>query len=182
MINCPTRRKKTKTGSYATGAEILEDLAANGSDIAAKVLDWRQIAKLKSTYTDALIEEINPKTGRIHTSYSMTGASTGRLSSNDPNLQNIPIRTDEGRKIRTAFIAEQDNALVSIDYSQIELRLLAEIANIDSLKQAFRDGVDIHAQTASEVFNISVENMDPMIRRNAKAINFGIIYGFRALA
>ncbi|MEC7443321.1 MAG: DNA polymerase, partial [Pseudomonadota bacterium] len=169
--------KKTKTGSYATGAEILEDLAANGSDIAAKVLDWRQIAKLKSTYTDALIEEINPKTGRIHTSYSMTGASTGRLSSNDPNLQNIPIRTDEGRKIRTAFIAEQDNVLVSIDYSQIELRLLAEIANIDSLKQAFRDGVDIHAQTASEVFNISVENMDPMIRRNAKAINFGIIYG-----
>ena len=169
--------KKTKTGSYATGAEILEDLAANGSDIAAKVLDWRQIAKLKSTYTDALIEEINPKTGRIHTSYSMTGASTGRLSSNDPNLQNIPIRTDEGRKIRTAFIAEEDHALVSIDYSQIELRLLAEIANIDSLKQAFRDGVDIHAQTASEVFNISVENMDPMIRRNAKAINFGIIYG-----
>ncbi len=169
--------KKTKTGSYATGAEILEDLAANGSDIAAKVLDWRQIAKLKSTYTDALIGEINPKTGRIHTSYSMTGASTGRLSSNDPNLQNIPIRTDEGRKIRTAFIAEPNNILVSIDYSQIELRLLAEIANIDSLKEAFRDGIDIHAQTASEVFNISLENMDPMVRRNAKAINFGIIYG-----
>ena len=168
--------KKQKQVHMQQG-QILEDLAANGSDIAAKVLDWRQIAKLKSTYTDALIEEINPKTGRIHTSYSMTGASTGRLSSNDPNLQNIPIRTDEGRKIRTAFIAEQDNALVSIDYSQIELRLLAEIANIDSLKQAFRDGVDIHAQTASEVFNISVENMDPMIRRNAKAINFGIIYG-----
>ncbi|MBH67088.1 MAG: DNA polymerase I [Rhodospirillaceae bacterium] len=169
--------KKTKTGSYATGAEILEDLAANGIELASRVLDWRQVAKLKSTYTDALIEEINPATGRIHTSYSMVGASTGRLSSNNPNLQNIPIRTDEGRKIRTAFTSEENTILMSIDYSQIELRLLAEIASIDSLKEAFKNGIDVHAQTASEVFNLPVENMDPMVRRNAKAINFGIIYG-----
>ena len=143
--------KKTKTGSYATGAEILEDLAANGSDIAAKVLDWRQVAKLKSTYTDALIEEINPKTGRIHTSYSMTGASTGRLSSNDPNLQNIPIRTEKGKKIRDAFIADNKNKLVSFDYSQIELRLAAEISKDKNFMQAFLDGVDIHASTAIEI-------------------------------
>jgi DNA polymerase-1 len=169
--------KKTKTGAYGTGADILEDLAANGHDLPARVLDWRQMAKLKSTYTDALVEEINPATGRIHTSYSMTGANTGRLSSNDPNLQNIPVRTEEGRKIRTAFIAEPGHTLLSVDYSQIELRLVAHIAGIDSLKQAFRDGIDIHAQTASEVFNVPIEGMDPMVRRNAKAINFGIIYG-----
>ena len=145
--------------------------------MAEKIIEWRQISKLKSTYTDALIQEINPLTGRIHTSYSMTGANTGRLSSNSPNLQNIPIRTEDGRRIRTAFIAESGNTFVSIDYSQIELRLLADIANIESLRKAFHDGIDIHAQTASEVFDVPIENIDPMVRRNAKAINFGIIYG-----
>ena len=145
--------------------------------MAEKIIEWRQISKLKSTYTDALIQEINPLTGRIHTSYSMTGANTGRLSSNSPNLQNIPIRTEDGRRIRTAFIAESGNTLVSIDYSQIELRLLADIANIESLKKAFHDGIDIHAQTASEVFGVPIENIDPIVRRKAKAINFGIIYG-----
>ena len=172
--------KKGKTGAYATGADILEELAANGHELPARVLDWRQLAKLKSTYTDALVEAINPDTGRIHTSYSMTGASTGRLSSNDPNLQNIPIRSDEGRKIRTAFIAEPGHKLLAVDYSQIELRLLADIADIESLKQAFRDGIDIHAQTASEVFSVPLKDMDPITRRNAKAINFGIIYGISA--
>ncbi|MBT5914647.1 MAG: DNA polymerase I [Rhodospirillaceae bacterium] len=169
--------KKNKTGAYGTGVEVLEELAANGSELALKIIEWRQISKLKSTYTDALIQEINPATGRIHTSYSMTGANTGRLSSNSPNLQNIPIRTDEGRKIRTAFIAESGNTLLSIDYSQIELRLLADIANIQSLKDAFHEGIDIHAQTASEVFNVPLQEIDSMVRRNAKAINFGIIYG-----
>ena len=169
--------KKNKTGAYGTGVEVLEELAANGSELAVKIIEWRQISKLKSTYTDALIQEINPATGRIHTSYSMTGANTGRLSSNSPNLQNIPIRTDEGRKIRTAFIAESGNTLLSIDYSQIELRLLADIANIQSLKDAFHEGIDIHAQTASEVFNVPLQEIDSMVRRNAKAINFGIIYG-----
>ena len=169
--------KKNKTGAYGTGIEVLEELAANGSELAVKIIEWRQISKLKSTYTDALIQQINPATGRIHTSYSMTGANTGRLSSNSPNLQNIPIRTEEGRKIRTAFIAESGNTLLSIDYSQIELRLLAEIANIQSLKDAFHAGIDIHAQTASEVFNVPLQEIDPMVRRNAKAINFGIIYG-----
>ncbi|MEP3116401.1 DNA polymerase I [Nisaea sp.] len=172
--------KKGKTGAYATGADILEDLAAQGHDLPARVLDWRQLAKLKSTYTDALVEAINPETGRIHTSYSMTGASTGRLSSNDPNLQNIPIRSEEGRKIRTAFIAEPGHKLLAVDYSQIELRLVADIAGIESLKQAFRDGIDIHAQTASEVFDVPLKDMDPTTRRNAKAINFGIIYGISA--
>jgi DNA polymerase I len=172
--------KKGKTGAYATGADILDDLAAQGHDLPARVLDWRQLAKLKSTYTDALVEAINPETGRIHTSYSMTGASTGRLSSNDPNLQNIPIRSEEGRKIRTAFVAEPGHKLLAVDYSQIELRLVADIADIESLKQAFRDGIDIHAQTASEVFGVPLKDMDPTTRRNAKAINFGIIYGISA--
>ena len=169
--------KKNKSGAYGTGVEVLEELAANGSNLAEKIIEWRQISKLKSTYTDALIQEINPLSGRIHTSYSMTGANTGRLSSNSPNLKNIPIRTEEGRRIRTAFVAESGNTFISIDYSQIELRLLADIANIESLKKAFHDGIDIHAQTASEVFDVSLENIDPMVRRNAKAINFGIIYG-----
>ena len=169
--------RKTRTGAYATDATVLEDLAAEGNELPARVLDWRQLAKLKSTYTDALVDEINGETGRIHTSYSMTGASTGRLSSNDPNLQNIPIRTDEGRKIRTAFIAEPGHVLLSVDYSQIELRLLAHIAGIDSLREAFLDGIDIHAQTASRVFGVPLQGMDPMVRRKAKAINFGIIYG-----
>ena len=169
--------KKGKTGAYATGADILEDLAAEGHDLPARVLDWRQLSKLKSTYTDSLQEHINPETGRVHTSYSIAGANTGRLASTDPNLQNIPVRTEEGRRIREAFVAEPGNVLVSLDYSQIELRILAHIANIDSLKEAFREGVDIHALTASEMFGVPVEGMDPMIRRQAKAINFGVIYG-----
>ncbi|MEC7572818.1 MAG: DNA polymerase I, partial [Pseudomonadota bacterium] len=169
--------KKGKTGAYATGAEVLEELAAQGHDLPARVLDWRQLSKLKSTYTDALVEDINPETGRIHTSYSMAGASTGRLSSNDPNLQNIPIRTEEGRKIRTAFVAPAGHVLLSVDYSQIELRLVADIAGLASMCAAFRDGVDIHAQTASEVFGLPLADMDGETRRKAKAINFGIIYG-----
>ena len=169
--------KKTKTGAYATGADVLESLAANGHNLPERVLDWRQMAKLRSTYTDSLVENINPKTGRIHTSYSMTGANTGRLSSNDPNLQNIPIRTEEGRKIRTAFVPKNAHTFLSVDYSQIELRIVAHMADIDSLKSAFHEGIDIHSQTASEVFNIPLNKMTSTIRRSAKAINFGIIYG-----
>tara|TARA_R110001592_G_scaffold64194_3_gene197420 strand:- start:91 stop:2868 length:2778 start_codon:yes stop_codon:yes gene_type:complete len=172
--------KKTKTGAYATGAEVLDDLAAQGHELPQRVLDWRQLAKLKSTYTDTLVGEINPKTGRVHTNYAQAVAATGRLSSNDPNLQNIPIRSEEGRKIRTAFVADKGFTLMSADYSQIELRLLAHVADIDSLKQAFHAGIDIHALTASQVFGIPVEGMDPMVRRRAKAINFGIIYGISA--
>ncbi len=172
--------KKTKTGAYATGAEVLEELAAQGHELPQKVLDWRQLAKLKSTYTDTLVGQINPKTGRVHTNYAQAVAATGRLSSSDPNLQNIPIRSEEGRKIRTAFVADKGYTLMSADYSQIELRLLAHVAGIDVLKQAFHDGIDIHALTASQVFGIPVEGMDPMVRRRAKAINFGIIYGISA--
>ncbi len=172
-----SRPQKTKTGAYATGADVLEDLAALGYRLPQLVLDWRQLSKLKSTYTDALIEQINPRTGRVHTSFSMAVASTGRLSSTDPNLQNIPIRTEEGRKIRKAFIAAPGCELLSFDYSQIELRLVAHVADIDALKQAFRDGIDIHALTASQVFNVPVEGMDKSLRNRAKAINFGIIYG-----
>jgi len=172
--------KKGKTGAYGTGADVLEDLAALGHELPARVLDWRQLAKLKSTYADALVDDIDPETGRIHTAYGMAIASTGRLSSTDPNLQNIPVRTEEGRKIRAAFIPEQGCKLVSLDYSQIELRLLAHVAGIDKLKQAFREGHDIHAMTASEVFGEPIEGMDPMTRRKAKAINFGIIYGISA--
>ncbi|MEQ8667075.1 MAG: DNA polymerase I [Rhodospirillales bacterium] len=172
--------KKGKTGAYATGADVLEGLAAEGHDLPARVLDWRQLSKLKSTYTDALMQQINPDTGRVHTSYSQSGAATGRLSSSDPNLQNIPIRSEEGRKIRTAFIAEDGCKLLSADYSQIELRLLAHVAGIESLIEAFEAGEDIHAMTASQVFGVPIEGMDPMVRRNAKAINFGIIYGISA--
>ena len=172
--------KRTKTGAYATGADILETLAAAGHDLPRTVLDWRQLSKLKSTYTDALTEFINPDTGRIHTSFSLAATSTGRLSSSDPNLQNIPIRTDEGRQIRTAFIAEEGHELISADYSQIELRILAHMADIGALKQAFADGLDIHAMTASEIFGVPIEGMDAMTRRRAKAINFGIIYGISA--
>jgi len=172
--------KKGKTGAYATGAGVLEDLAAQGHDLPARVLDWRQLAKLKSTYTDTLIGETNPDTGRVHTSYAMAGAATGRLASSDPNLQNIPIRTEEGRKIRRAFVPEKGHVLLSADYSQIELRLLAHVAGIDALAQAFHDGADIHALTASQVFDVPIEGMDPMVRRQAKAINFGIIYGISA--
>jgi len=168
---------KGKTGAYATGADVLEDLAAEGHDLPARVLDWRQLSKLKSTYTDALQDHINPETGRVHTSYSITGAVTGRLASTDPNLQNIPVRTEEGRRIREAFVAPKGRVLVSLDYSQIELRILAHVADIPALKQAFRDGLDIHAMTASEMFGVPVEGMDPMVRRQAKAINFGVIYG-----
>ena len=169
--------KKGKTGAYGTGVDVLEDLASEGHELPVKVLDWRQMSKLKSTYTDALQGHINPNTGRVHTSYVISGASTGRLSSTDPNLQNIPIRSEAGRKIREAFIAEEGNVLLSLDYSQIELRILAHIAKIDTLKQAFHEGQDIHALTASQMFNVPLENMDPMIRRQAKAINFGVIYG-----
>lgn len=169
--------KKSKTGAYSTGADILEKLAAEGHELPEKVLEWRALAKLKSTYTDSLQNEINADTGRIHTSYSLASTTTGRLSSNDPNLQNIPIRSDEGRKIRNAFIAEDGHKLIAADYSQIELRLLAHIADLASLKKAFNDGIDIHAMTASEVFGVPIEGMDPIVRRQAKAINFGIIYG-----
>ncbi len=172
--------KKGKTGAYATGADILDGLAAEGHEMPSLVLDWRQLAKLKSTYTDALINQINPNTGRVHTSYAQAVASTGRLSSSDPNLQNIPIRTEEGRKIRKAFIPDDGYTLLSADYSQIELRLLAHVADIEPLKTAFHEGLDIHAMTASQVFGVPIEGMDPMIRRNAKAINFGIIYGISA--
>ena len=172
--------KKGKTGAYATGADILDKLAADGHELPQRVLDWRQLAKLKSTYTDALIAQINPDTGRVHTSYSMAGTSTGRLASSDPNLQNIPVRTEEGRKIRKAFIPEEGCILLSADYSQIELRLLAHVAGIDTLIEAFRSGEDIHAMTASQVFGVPLEGMDPMVRRQAKAINFGIIYGISA--
>ena len=169
--------KKTKTGAYGTGADVLEALAVQGHDLPRRVLDWRQLTKLRSTYTDALVAQINPDTKRVHTSYAQAIASTGRLSSTDPNLQNIPIRTEEGRKIRQAFIADKGNVLLSADYSQIELRLLAHVAGIETLVQAFRDGQDIHAMTASEVFGIPVEGMESSVRSRAKAINFGIIYG-----
>jgi DNA polymerase I len=168
--------KKGKTGAYATGADVLEDLATE-HELPARVLDWRQLSKLKSTYTDALQDHINPETGRVHTSYSIAGANTGRLASTDPNLQNIPVRTEEGRRIREAFIADQRKVLISLDYSQIELRILAHIADIPALKQAFADGLDIHAMTASEMFDVPIEDMTPEVRRRAKAINFGVIYG-----
>ncbi len=168
--------KKGKTGAYATGADVLEDLATEHK-LPGLVLDWRQLSKLKSTYTDALQDHINKDTGRVHTSYSITGASTGRLASTDPNLQNIPIRSEEGRRIREAFVAEKGNVLVALDYSQIELRLLAHIADLPALKQAFKDGHDIHAMTASEMFDVPLDEMTPDIRRQAKAINFGVIYG-----
>ncbi len=168
--------KKGKNGAYSTGADILEDLATI-HDLPKRVLDWRQLSKLKSTYTDALQDHINGDTGRVHTSYSIAGANTGRLASTDPNLQNIPIRSEEGRRIREAFIAEDGKILVSLDYSQIELRILAHMAGIEQLKQAFRDGLDIHAMTASEMFNVPLDEMTSDIRRQAKAINFGVIYG-----
>lgn len=168
--------KRGKTGAYATGADVLEDLATE-HDLPARVLDWRQLSKLKSTYTDSLQEHINAETGRVHTSYSIAGASTGRLASTDPNLQNIPIRTEEGRRIREAFVAEEGRTLVALDYSQIELRILAHIAAIPELKQAFKDGLDIHALTASEMFGVPLSEMTPDVRRQAKAINFGVIYG-----
>ena len=169
--------KKTKTGQYSTDVKTLEDLASQGHEIVQKILDWRGLSKLKSTYTDALQEQIAIKTGRVHTSFSMTGTSTGRLASSDPNLQNIPIRTEEGRKIREAFVAKEGCTLLSVDYSQVELRLAAEVAGVKALQDAFRDGVDIHALTASQVFDTPLDQVSPELRRQAKAVNFGIIYG-----
>ena len=172
--------KRNKNGSWATDVGVLEDLAAQGHALPVKIMEHRQLAKLKGTYTDALVREVDARTGRVHTSYHMTGAATGRLASTDPNLQNIPVRTEEGRKIRQAFIAETGCKLLSADYSQIELRLLAHVADIASLKEAFARGDDIHAITASEMFDVPVKGMDPLVRRRAKAINFGIIYGISA--
>ncbi len=167
---------KGKTGAWSTPADVLEDLATE-HDLPARVLDWRQVAKLKSTYTDALRDHVHPETGRVHTSYVQTGANTGRLASTDPNLQNIPVRTEEGRRIREAFVAGRGMKLVSLDYSQIELRILAHIADIPALKEAFEKGLDIHAMTASEMFGVPLDEMTPEVRRRAKAINFGVIYG-----
>ncbi len=172
--------RKTATGAWSTDSDALEDLAGQGVELARRVLDWRQLAKLRSTYTEALPNFIHPETGRVHTSYAMASTSTGRLSSTDPNLQNIPVRSEEGRRIRTAFIASAGHKLISADYSQIELRVLAHVADIPQLKKAFADGLDIHAMTASEMFNVAVKDMDPAVRRRAKAINFGIIYGISA--
>jgi len=169
--------KRMKTGAWGTDSSVLQGLSDQGHDLPARILEWRQLQKLKSTYADALVEQINPETHRVHTSYAMAIAATGRLSSTDPNLQNIPIRTDEGARIRRAFVAEPGHVLVSADYSQIELRLLAHVADIPQLKDSFAAGEDIHARTASEVFGVPMEGMDPMTRRRAKAINFGIIYG-----
>ena len=171
---------KTKTGQWSTSASVLEDLAAEGHPLPRKIVDWRQLTKLKSTYTDALPSYVHPVTKRVHTSYSLASTTTGRLSSSEPNLQNIPVRNAEGRKIRTAFISTPGNKLVSADYSQIELRVLAHVADIPQLRQAFADGVDIHAMTASEMFGVPVEGMPAEVRRRAKAINFGIIYGISA--
>ncbi|MGC1301135.1 MAG: DNA polymerase I [Caulobacteraceae bacterium] len=172
--------KRTATGAWSTDVKVMEDLAEQGHALPRAILDWRQIAKLKNTYADALVTAVAPATGRVHTSFSLASTTTGRLSSSDPNLQNIPIRTEEGRKLRTCFIAEPGHVIVSADYSQIELRLLAHIGDIPQLKEAFRRGLDIHAMTASEMFGVPVEGMDPMVRRRAKAINFGIIYGISA--
>ncbi len=172
--------KKTATGAWSTSASVLDDLAEEGYELPARILEWRQIAKLKSTYTDALPSYVNPHTHRVHTSYALAATTTGRLSSSEPNLQNIPVRNEEGRKIRRAFVAGKGHALISADYSQIELRLLAHVADIKQLKKAFSDGIDIHAMTASEMFGVPVKDMPSEIRRRAKAINFGIIYGISA--
>ncbi|HEX3440693.1 MAG TPA: DNA polymerase I [Pseudolabrys sp.] len=171
---------KTKTGQWSTGARALEELAEQGHKLPQVILDWRQVSKLRSTYTEALPNYVNPTTHRVHTSYALAATSTGRLSSSEPNLQNIPIRTEDGRKIRKAFVASPGMKLVSADYSQIELRLLAEVADVPTLRKAFQDKVDIHAMTASEMFGVPVKDMPPDVRRRAKAINFGIIYGISA--
>ncbi|MFO1125456.1 MAG: DNA polymerase I [Methylocystis sp.] len=172
--------KKTATGAWSTSASVLEDLAGSGNDFARRILDWRQVSKLKSTYADALPGYINPETGRVHTSYALAATTTARLSSSDPNLQNIPVRNEAGRKIRKAFVSPPGRTLISADYSQIELRLLAHIADIPQLKKAFAENLDIHAMTASEMFNVPIKDMPAETRRRAKAINFGIIYGISA--
>ena len=172
--------KKGKSGAYSTSSEILENLSYQGHEIAKFLLEWRQISKLKNTYTESLTQEINTETSRIHTSYSMASTSTGRLSSTNPNLQNIPIRTEEGKKIRNAFISEKGYKLVSLDYSQIELRLLAHIGKVNELKKAFDLNLDIHKETASQIFNKPIDKIDNNLRRKAKTINYGIIYGISA--
>jgi len=169
--------KKGKNGTYSTDVDVLESLASKGHNFPEYVLEWRQLSKLRSTYTESLQNHIKTKTGRVHTSFLSSGATTGRLSSSNPNLQNIPIRTEDGKKIRSAFITDKGKKLVSFDYSQIELRILAHIAKIKNLINAFKDGQDIHSQTASEVFQVPIEDLNPELRRQAKAINFGIIYG-----
>ncbi|MGD0531622.1 MAG: DNA polymerase I [Methyloceanibacter sp.] len=173
--------KRTKTGAWGTDASVLEELAVAGHDLPRKVLEWRLLAKLKSTYTDALPTYIHPETGRVHTSYALAATTTGRLSSLEPNLQNIPVRTAEGRAIRKAFVAPKGKRLISADYSQIELRVLAHMADTPTLRQAFAEGLDIHAMTASEMFGVPIAGMDPSIRRRAKAINFGIVYGISSV-
>ena len=178
-LNLP-QDKKSKTGNYSTSISVLEELSTKGFEIADLIIEWRTLSKLKSTYTDALQESINKQTKRVHTSYSMASASTGRLASTNPNLQNIPIRTSDGRRIREAFIARDGYKLISADYSQIELRLMAHAANETEMIKAFNENVDIHSQTASKVFGIPIEDLDSEIRRSAKAINFGIIYGISA--
>jgi DNA polymerase-1 len=172
--------KKTATGAWSTAAGVLEDLAEEGHKLPARILDWRQLSKLKSTYTDALPTFVNPRTHRVHTCFAMAATTTGRLSSSDPNLQNIPVRNEEGRRIRRAFVAGAGHKLISADYSQIELRLLAHIADLPALKRAFAEGLDIHAMTASEMFGVPIKDMPSEVRRRAKAINFGIIYGISA--
>ena len=169
--------KKTKKGSFATSANVLEDLAYKGHELPKLVLDWRQVSKLKNTYSDSLPEYKNPQTGRVHTSFLLAATTTGRLASSDPNLQNIPIKSEDGRDIRKAFIAEKENVLVSADYNQIEMRILADLADVKELKKAFKNNEDIHTLTASQVFNIDIEKVDQDTRRKAKTINFGIIYG-----
>tara|TARA_B110000091_G_scaffold50661_2_gene55893 strand:+ start:18946 stop:21759 length:2814 start_codon:yes stop_codon:yes gene_type:complete len=175
-----TPPKKTKTGEFSTGIEVLEDLAFEGNKVAEDLITWRQLSKLKNTYTEALQTHINKTTQRIHTSYAMASTNTGRLSSSDPNLQNIPIRSTEGRLIRKAFIAEKGYKILSADYSQVELRVLAHIAKIEPLIAAFKNGEDIHALTASEIFSTDIKKITPDLRRRAKAVNFGIIYGISA--
>ena len=172
--------RKTKTGQYSTSVQVLEDLAAEGHELPTRIVEWRQLTKLKSTYTDALPAYVNPETKRVHTSFSLAATTTGRFSSSEPNLQNIPVRTEVGRRIRTAFVAEEGNLLVSADYSQIELRILAHVAEVPQLRQAFAEGVDIHAMTASEMFDVPLAEMDADTRRKAKTVNFGIIYGISA--
>ena len=169
--------KKTRKGSFATSASVLEDLAFKGNQFPQLILDWRQVSKLKNTYSDSLPEHINPKTKRVHTSFLLAATTTGRLASSDPNLQNIPIKSEDGKDIRKAFIAKNDFTLVSADYNQIEMRILADLADVKELKKAFKNNEDIHSLTASQVFNVDEKKVDQDMRRKAKAINFGIIYG-----